>query len=104
MLREYIVHAIDANITSICETHLAGQNVIPVDSYSWIGFYRHDIHRNAPKASGGVGLLIKSWMFEAYDITVSFEGILAVKFVHKETDRDFVVLSCYLRPENSTRG
>lgn len=64
-------------------------------------------YRNAPKASGGVELLIKSWMFEAYYITVvdkSFEGILAVKFVNKETDRDFVALSCYLPPENSTRG
>lgn len=46
-------------------------------------------------------------MFEAFDIKVvdkTVDGILAVQFTHKETERDFVVFSCYLPPENSTRG
>lgn len=101
------MRAIDADITSICETHLPGNSVIEIDNYNWIGFNRPEIHRNAPKASGGVGLLIKAWVCDIYDISVedkSYDGILAVKFTHKDTERDFVVFSCYLPPENSTRG
>ena len=37
-------------------------------------------------------------------IDKTVDGILGVKFVYKETDSDFVVFSCYLPPENSTRG
>ena len=101
------MRALDADITSICETHLPGNSVIKIDNYNWIGFNRPEIHRNAPKASGGVGLLIKAWVCDIYDIGVedkSYDGILAVKFTHKDTERDFVVFSCYLPPENSTRG
>ena len=34
----------------------------------------------------------------------SYEGILGVQFVNRVTDTDFIVLSCYLPSENSTRG
>jgi hypothetical protein len=72
-----------------------------------IGHNRQDIHVNAPKPSGGVGLLVKSWLYEEWEISViekSLDGILGVKFVHKNTYYDFKVFSCYLPPENSTRG
>ena len=101
------MRGIDADIYSICETHLSGQNIIEIDSYTWIGYNRRDIHRDAPKSSGGVGILIKQWVCDTYNISVidkTVDGILGVKFVHKETDSDFVVFSCYLPPENSTRG
>lgn len=97
----------DADITTIYETHLPDQNGIEIDSYQWIGFNRKEIHRKAPKVSGGVGMLIKAGVCDAYEITVvdrSVDGILAVRFTPKETDRDFIVFSCYLPPENSTRG
>ena len=101
------MRGIDADIYSICETHLSGQNIIEIDSYTWIGYNRRDIHRDAPKSSGGVGILIKQWVCDTYNISVidkTVDGIIGVKFVHKETDSDFVVFSCYLPPENSTRG
>lgn len=50
--------------------------------YIWIGSNRKNIHIKAPKGSGGVGLLIKKWMFETYDIETidnTYEGILGVK-------------------------
>ena len=68
---------------------------------------RRDIHRDAPKSSGGVGILVKQWVCDTYNISLigkTVDGILGVKFVHKETDSDVVVFSCYLPPENSTRG
>ena len=37
-------------------------------------------------------------------VTSEHEGILGVQFVNRATDTDFIVLSCYLPPENSTRG
>ena len=107
ILRQEILRAVDADITSICETHLSGSSVIEIDEYKWIGFNRREIHINAPKASGGVGVLIKDWVFNVYNVTVedkSYEGILAVKFTHKESGRNFVIFSCYLPPENSARG
>ncbi len=106
-LREGIIRAIDADIISICETHLSRQNTINSDNYVWFGFNRADIHTSAPRASGGVGVLVKKWVTEQYSTCVvdkSHEGIIALKFTHNVTDRNFVVFSCYLPPENSTRG
>jgi hypothetical protein len=62
-LRLQITRAIDADIISLCETHLSNQDVINVPGYVWYGFNRPEIHRNAPKASGGVGLLVKKMDF-----------------------------------------
>lgn len=44
---------------------------------------------------------------EQYNIEVidrSFDGILGLRFEHRSTCVDFIVFSCYLPPENSTRG
>ena len=78
-----------------------------MDGYVWKVYNRSYIHRNAPKASGGVGLLIKQWVFEAFDyetLDMSFEGILCSKFTSKHSDYNFIVFSCYLPPENSVWG
>ncbi len=83
------------------------QNTIYLEDYVWFGFNRTDIHVNAPRASGGVGLLVKKWVTDQYVTNVvdkTFEGILAVKFTPKATDASFVMFSCYLPPDNSTRG
>ncbi|WAR27263.1 hypothetical protein MAR_012967, partial [Mya arenaria] len=33
-----------------------------------------------------------------------FDGILALKLVHNDTETEFLIFSCYLPPEHSTRG
>jgi len=81
--------------------------VIKINDYIWFGYNRADIHINAPKASGGVGLLVKSKLCDLFDIHIvdkSFDGILCLKFCHKITGSDFIVFTCYLPPENSNRG
>jgi hypothetical protein len=106
-LRAGIINSIDADIVTVCETHLLGSNIIELEGFNWFGFNRPTIQRNAPKASGGVGILVKGWISEQFNITVvdkSYDGILALKFVHRETEGDFIVFSCYLPPENSNRG
>ena len=95
------------DIVSVCETHLADQNNIHIDGYKWFGFNRPDIHRKAPKPSGGVGIFVKRNMSEQYNVSVidkSYDGILGLKFEHMDNDSNFIVYACYLPPENSTRG
>ena len=75
--------------------------------YTWYGFNRIEIHRNAPKPSGGVGIFVHSRICENFDIHIidkSYDGILGIQFVHKTSEYVLVVYSCYLPPENSTRG
>ncbi|CAG2234601.1 unnamed protein product [Mytilus edulis] len=92
---------------AISETHLAGQDEINVTGYTWLGFNRTNIHRNAPKASGGVGILLSNWLLKYFNVSVidkTFEGILGVKFENTSKDLEFILYSCYLPPENSSRG
>lgn len=106
-LREEFIHCIDADVISICETHLTNNDVINIDSYTWFGFNRQDIHRNAPKGSGGVGLLVRNSLLDVYSAEIvdkQFDGILALKLVHNDTETEFCIFSCYLPPEHSTRG
>ena len=59
---------------------------------------------NAPKGSGGVGILFKNELFNSFSINAvdkTYDGILGVKFQHKFTDYTFIGISCYLPPENS---
>ena len=106
-LRCALIKAIDADITCVSETHLSGQNVLKIEGYMWLGYNRQEIHRNAPKASGGVGIFIKEKLLQNYNAEIvdkSFDGILGVKFSNKATDYTFVVYASYLPPERSTRG
>ena len=93
-LRIELIKQVDADIVSINETHFKDNDVVQMDGYVWRGYNRGFIHRNAPKASGGVGLLIKQWIFEEFDyetLDMSFEGILSSKFTLKHSDYNFLV-------------
>ena len=73
----------------------------------WYGLNRSEIHRNAPKASGDVGILVKDWITSNYDLSLIdkiIDGILGLKCVDKATGYEFIVYACYLPPENSVRG
>ena len=96
----------DADITCISETHLSNQNTLNVDGLIWLGFNRSEIHRSAPKASGGVGIFIKESLAQIYSVTIvdkSHDGILGVKFCHKTVDYNVVIYVLYLPPERSNR-
>ena len=73
--------------------------------YTWFGNNRNK-HIRAPQGSGGVGLLVKNELFECYKINVdkSVDGIIGVRFEHRELQYSFVIFSCYLSPERSVRG
>lgn len=106
-LREQLIRTVNADIFSLCETHLKGSEAISLNGYVWFGHNRLLLHRNAPKGSGGVGILVKEWICTDYDVTIvdkSYDGILVLRFIHKDSDFEFVIISGYLPPENSPRG
>ena len=106
-LRIGIINEINADIFSLNETHLGGSQIINVEGYSWKGFNRTCVHKDAPKASGGVGFLIKDKILQEYSFEIidkSFDGILCVKLTSKSTDYSLLLLTCYLPPENSVWG
>ncbi|XP_060597076.1 uncharacterized protein LOC132750994 isoform X1 [Ruditapes philippinarum] len=106
-LRCAIIKSIDADIFSICETHLTREKVINVDGYVWFGNNRKNIHVNAVRGSGGVGILVKARLFKVFEISIiesSFEGIIALQFKCKHTNYCSMVISAYLPPENSVWG
>ena len=96
-----MIKQIDAYIYSINETHLNQNEIIEVESYKWIGFNRCRIHKDDPKTSGGVGILIKHSVLDKYLLELinkSYDRILAIKFTSKDTDYSCVVISEYLLP------
>ena len=95
----------NADIVSLNETHLQGENIIEVDGYVWFGLNR-EMHTKAYRASGGVGMLVRSILFLDYRIEIieKYDGIIGLLFQHKVSEYSFVIFSCYLPPENSPWG
>ncbi|WAR00105.1 LOW QUALITY PROTEIN: hypothetical protein MAR_024477, partial [Mya arenaria] len=60
-LRWHTLTCVDEHIATVL------YNIIGINGYNWYGFSRADIHINAPKASGCVGVLVKSNFFSQID-------------------------------------
>ena len=108
ILRKFAIESLNSDIISLNETHLCGNDMIYFDGYAWIGNNRQNLHINAPKGSGGVGLLIKADISKSFNVSIldkSFDGnILGVKFSDKVSDFTFIIYSCYFPPEGANRG
>ena len=53
-----------------------------------------------------VGLLVRNSLIDVYGAEIvdkQFDGI-ALKLVHNDPETEFLIISCYLPPEHSTRG
>ena len=106
ILRSSCVINSSIDIIGIAETHLLGRNVLHLDGYTWFGYNRTNIHRNARTGSGGVGFFVKNEIFVDFNVSVlkeSYEGILWLKLVHKTENFTLLPCVCYLPPENSSR-
>ena len=107
ILRCAIIEHLNAQIISVNETHLMYDDVIEMQNFIWYGFNRKNIHKNAPKGSGGVGFLIHNSIMLYYDVNITdmnYEGILVIKLTHKWSSFTFCIVTCYLPPENSPWG
>ena len=107
MIRKECLEALDLDVIGIAETHLLQNNYIDVEGYKWYGNNRKQIHRRAPKGSGGVGILVKNVLFEHFHVEVlnqDTQGILWITLKHKLTKEFLNFCVCYLPPANSTRA
>ncbi len=85
-LRETIIMNKQSDIICLCETHLDNDNTIFMNGYRWYGFNRSLRNVRAPKASGGVGILIKYGILEIFNVTVIdkvIDGILGILLINK---------------------
>ena len=103
-----VLEYVNCDIIGINETHFKNQSdEINIDDYKWIGSNRKTIHKNARSGSGGIGVLIRHSVYAQFDIEVvddSYDGVLAVLFVNKNSDYNFLFINAYLPPENSIYG
>ena len=76
--REQILLTLDFDLIGIVESKLANNNEISLPGYMWIGHNRSNLRQN-DNGSGGVGLFIKTYLYEIYEISVfdrSFRDVL----------------------------
>lgn len=88
----------------VCETFLVGDNKINIYGYSYYGNNRKKHNKKAKRGSGGVGVFVKDYIVDQYDIEIldeNIEDILWLKFNHEHDT--FCVCVCYLPPKGSTR-
>ena len=86
---------------------MGGNSTINIDGYEWYGHNRLIKHKDAPKMSGGVGILVKSSIVRCCDVNIvdkSIDGILGITVTGKETDFSLCIFVCYLPPESSVWG
>jgi len=98
---------VNSDIYCFSETHLPHDGNIQIENY--VSFMNNRLlrHRKAPKASGGVAMLVKDTVFNDFSVRVidkEVDGILGLEFTNKNSGFFFVVFSCYLSPDNSVWG
>ena len=103
-----MISCIDLDIIFLIETHLRLKEDIDVENYTWIGHNRLKLSPRARRGSGGVGILIRNNVLREFDYSLldcAHEDILWVELKHHNCKETTIKLcSCYLPPENSSRG
>jgi hypothetical protein len=86
---------------------LQRDQTLDIDGFTWYGYNRQSIHVNAPKGSGGVGVLVRDELMTDYSVRVidrSYEGVIGIQLKHKVSEFTLLIFACYLPPENSPWG
>ena len=108
IIRELLLKHFDHDVIFICESHLKLKESISLSNYKWYGQNRQLQHKkNYRRGMGGVGFLIKSYLYSEYNIKCvdsSHEGVLVFSFQHKVSQMSLIIVGCYLPPENSVYG
>ena len=94
----------DSDIISINETHLKDNKQTELDGYKWEGQNRSKQHVWARKGFGGVGVFVKSSLYESYIVSIEYkeyDDMIGILFTNKSTNYCFMVYSLYLPPETS---
>ena len=91
--REAILSILNFDIIGIVETKMKNNNEISLNGYQWVCHNCTNLWQNDNR-SGGVGLYIKDYLYEFYDILIfykNFRDILTVQFKDKNSDYSFVI-------------
>ena len=106
-LRTEILKHMDSDVICINETHLQGNATIELQNYTYYGFNRQLTHIHAPKGSGGIGIFVKDKLLSTFNVSVfdkSYDGILGISLISKNTDYSLAIFATYLPPESSSWG
>ena len=106
-VRHKCIASLGLDIIGIAESHLVGSNVLSLPGFKWFGHNRSVIHPRARCGSGGVGLLVRDYLFNFYNVHVidhTMEGALWIKFSAVNAAVSFIICVCYLPPERSSRA
>lgn len=100
-----VLDSLNPHFISLNETHLA-EDSLDINGFTWFG-HKRVAHRNAVKASGGVGLCVKNTIFDQFVVNIvdkAHDGIICIYFEHRVSQYSFAIISCYLSPESSAWG
>ena len=108
-MRSAIISKLNPDFVAISESHCKDNfdNQPCVDGYTWIGHCRPFQHRQSTRQFGGVGLLFKTELTSVFEYSIVssvYDGILGILFKCRQSDVQFLIISCYLPPEDSTWG
>ena len=101
-IRKNLLKCIDSDIICINETHLQGDTTIDIEGFTFYGHNRHSTHIHAPKGSGRVSIFERNDLLSHFYISIldkSYDGILGISIISKETDYSIAIFSSYLPPE-----
>ncbi len=73
----------------------------------WYGNNRSFVHKNACRASGGIGFLVKRTLIDCHDVDVienQADGIIALGISNKKSHFSTLIIGLYVPPENSVIG
>ena len=104
--RRTIISSLNCDIFCVNETFFRVNETVSLDGYIFYGHNRKNIHRNAKRGSGGVGVFVKSELLQQYDIAVlddTVEDVLWLKLSSDSQTENIVICTCYLPPSDSTR-
>ena len=100
------VQYLNCDIFCVVETFLRGNESLALPGYTFYGHNRGNLHNNARRGSGGVGVFVRDSLVQLYDILVidkTIEDIMWLKFSSKLGTDNLVLCVCYLPPAESTR-
>ena len=101
------VQYLNCDIFCVVETFLRGNESLALPAgYTFYGHNRGNLHNNARRGSGGVGVFVRDSLVQLYDISVidkTIEDIMWLKFSSKLGTDNLVLCVCYLPPAESTR-
>ena len=106
-IRSKIIESQNADICTLIETHLHGEEKVSVVNYHCFSYNRVLTHNRAKKRYGGLCVLVKKSLFLRYDVKIvdkTYDGILVLMLTNKVTRYSLLIVAAYLPPERSPWG